>query len=315
MGLLNKIRRHQAVAAGDFSKMFAKIEIPPLPEGASRLVAEINRPEPDVERLARVISGQPELSARVLQTVNSAYYSLPHRVKTVRHAIVLLGLGRIRSIALSHAAMASVPRPDGDLFDHGAFWTDSLVRALMVQVLAGGSGAEGAEEAFTALLLSDVALPVLLCAWGEYYAPVVHRWETAPGRLSGVEREQFRWDHAQAGAWILQSWGFPEDTVCFVGAHNLDREALAEVDLLETIALPISVASLLPSVLKPDPPRAAAFLHEIGASFPALGGRLSPLLLEVRGQVEELRGLFGLDDRGAATILEELAAAAEEDTP
>lgn len=49
----------------------------------------------------------------------------------------------------------AVPRPAGDLFDHGAFWTDSLVRALLARAFVAGRGRAEAEEAFATMLLAD----------------------------------------------------------------------------------------------------------------------------------------------------------------
>jgi HD-like signal output (HDOD) protein len=307
MELFRKIRRHFAVAGGDFETMFRNVEIPPLPAGAARLVRELNRSEPDLKRLAMTISAQPELSASVLRTVNSAYYSLPHRVKTVHHAIVLLGPQRVRSIALSHAMIEAVPRPAGDVFDHGAFWTDSLVRALLARAFTAERGEAEAEEAFATMLLADVALPVLLCSWREYYSPVLVKWGSEGGRLSGVERGDFGWDHAQAGAWILRTWDFPEETVCHAGAHTLPMESLRELDLHETIALPMTVAALAPSVLKKDAERSVLLVREAAVAFGLGSEALAGLLCGVRDRVEEMRGLFSLEDRGASGVLDELA--------
>lgn len=72
------------------------------------------------------------------------------------------------------------------------------------------------------MLLSDIALPVLLGSWGEYYRPLIEQWRDALERLSQAERASFQWDHAQAGAWILQNWEFPAELVCFVGLHTSD---------------------------------------------------------------------------------------------
>ena len=92
-----------------------------------------------------------------------------------------------------------------------------------------------------------------------------------------MERGDFGWDHAQAGAWILGTWDFPEETVCFAGAHTLPTESLRELDLHDTIALPMTVAALAPSVLKPDRERSVLLVREaeaaLGLGSEALAGR------------------------------------------
>ena len=131
MGIFNKIRRHAAVASGDFGAMFKDVEIPPLPAAVNRLIAEINRPEPDIDQLAKLISSSTGIAAKVIKTVKSALFSLRMPVADVKRAVTLLGLRQIRSIALAYATMDAIPQPKGDLFDHQAFWTDSLLRAIM----------------------------------------------------------------------------------------------------------------------------------------------------------------------------------------
>jgi HD-like signal output (HDOD) protein len=310
MRILEKIRRHSAVASGDFAKIFKQVAPPPLPAAATRLIAEINRPDPDPAQLVKVISAMPDLSAHVMRTVNSSFFSLQHRVTSVAHAVTLLGLRHIRPIALSFTMIGAVPRPEEALFDHEGFWTDSLVRALLARSFARTRKRGEEEEAFTAMLLADVALPVLLSSWQEYYAPVVERWQESTDRLSNIERHDFRWDHAQAGAWILESWGLPEELVCFVGVHNLSVSQLRELGLDDTIAVTVATASLAPSMLKPDLERAKQLVDAAAGTFSLSEGALAELITGVRKELEELRGLFGLQSRNVATVFNELMAAA-----
>ena len=70
MGILGKIKRHAAVATGNFESMFKDtVEIPPLPTAAARLVAEFNRPEPEIERLDTMLSSLPDLAATLIVSI------------------------------------------------------------------------------------------------------------------------------------------------------------------------------------------------------------------------------------------------------
>ena len=303
MSILKKLREHAAMASGNFASMFRDVVIPPLPAAAARLVTEINKPEPETDRLLEVISAEPSLSAKVLSTANSALYALPNRVTSVSHAVPLLGTKTIRSITLSYMMRDHLPRPDGDLFDHQAFWTDSVIRAQLARTLAKRCVPGMAEEAFTAMLLSDVALPVLLCSWDKYYAPIINRWRTSPQRLSDIERSDFGWDHAQASAWILKSWGFPEEMVCLVGSHSLSLTEIAEVGLNDSIAVPIASAALLPSVLKPNPNHAREFVETVSESSALAHSDVEDLIIGVCESFEQVRTQFGLENRAVTETL------------
>lgn len=310
MGILTKIRRHAAVASADFACMFKQVEIPPLPAAATRLIAEINKPEPDIGQLEKLISSTAGITAKVLKTVNSSLFAPRVPIGNVKHAVALLGFRNIRSIALGYATMEALPVPKGDLFDPEAFWTDSLVRAMLARALSKKNFNKQLEDAFSASLLADVALPVLLHAWQEYYEPIIREWMESSRRLSEIEREHFSWDHAQAGAWIVQSWGFPEEMVCYIGAHNLSWKKIQEHELEETIAVPMAVATLSSSVLKPDLESAPHVFSAAVERLAMTSSEFLQCLADVEESLEEILEMFGLPDRNAARVLNDLETAA-----
>jgi HD-like signal output (HDOD) protein len=308
--LADKVRRRATEGRQWFASNVRDIELPPLPAVATRLIGEVNRPDPDMERIAIAISAAPETAAKVLRTVNSSMFALRNPVLSVRHAIALLGLRHIRPIALSYTMMESLPRPDPEVFDHRAFWTDSLLRAMFARLFAKRAQRGDEEDAFTAALMADIALPVLLVIWPDLYGPVVKRWATQPESLSALERRAFGWDHAQAGAWVMDNWGLPAEMVSFVGLHNLEPEQVREFDLADTIALPISVASLLPSVMHPYPARAQRFVRAVAGEFAMSASRTVQWIGEVRTSYHEIAEFFGLNGGRATGLFEQLLEAA-----
>ncbi|MCK5418832.1 MAG: HDOD domain-containing protein [Desulfobacterales bacterium] len=306
MGLLKKLRRHAAVARGDFGMLFKDVKIPPLPAAVNRLIAEINRSEPDIDRLVQLISSDSEITAKVIKTVNSSLYSPRVPVADAKRAVTLLGLAQIRSIVLAFATMDALPKPKGNLFNHNAFWIDSLLRAILARVLSRKLFSRQMDEVFTASLLSELAVPLLLCVWNEYYEPIVKEWETSSKRLSELEREHFGWDHAQAGAWILQSWEFPEEMICYIGAHNISMEKIKQMDLQDTIVMPLAIAALSPSVLKPDAASAAEVFHEAVNRLKMDAAQFADAIEEAKDTLTELLTLFELPDQKAVKILDDL---------
>ncbi len=299
MGILDKVRRHSQVASGNFASMFKDVKLPGLPEATSHLIHEVNQEDPDLRRIEQIISATPELSAKVIRVINSSLYSLPNEVTSVFHAMNMLGFDKIRELSLGFAVANSLPEPKGGLFDHEAFWTDSLSRALLARAFTRRFSPGSEDEAFTSMLLADVAVPVLLSSWDDYYRPLVDQWRESPDRLSRLERQSFSWDHAQAGAWILQSWGFPEEMVAYVGTHNLGPKALEECELDTTLAMPLSLASLSPSVLKADSQRAESFVLAALGVLNMQPSDLQQLLSGVRMDLDEMRDIFDLHSQRA----------------
>ena len=306
MGIFQKIRRHAAIAGGDFEVMFKGIEIPPLPLALTRLISEINKKNPSLDILVRLISSETAIAAKVMQTVNSAFYGFRSPVTDVRRAVTLLGLKNIRNLALAFGTMQALPKPECDIFDHEAFWNDSLLRAHLARSFAESMIPGQSDEAFTAALLSDIAIPVLLSIWSEYYQPIVKEWLNSPKRLSQIERQHFGWDHAQAGAWIVRSWKFPDEIVCYIGAHSLSKAEITAHDLDRTIAVPLAIAAQCASVLQPDANRMNN-LYECAVDQISLSDQtLSDQIAIIKDSFGEVITLFELNDRGAEALLDQL---------
>jgi len=307
MGLFKKLRRHAAVAGGDFDAMFKGVDIPPLPTAVQRLITEINKENPDIDELAKVISSATGIAAKVIQTVNSSFYSPRSPVTKIKQAVMFLGLNNIRSLAMAYAAMEAIPKPKSNIFDHEAFWIDSLLRAFLSRSFARVRfNKDEAEEAFTAALIADVALPVLLSVWSDYYAPIVEEWSQNTYHLSRLEREHFRWDHAQAGAWIIQSWGFPDELVVYIGAHNLTMAEIEKLELEDTIVVPMALASQCSSVMRQDIQRNQAMAQVAMQVLELSPDAFAQMMHDIKAGFIDILSLFGLTDRGAVETLETL---------
>lgn len=61
-----------------------------------RLMVAVTRDEPDLDEIARLVSMDVTLTFSLIKMVNSAYFALAHRVKDVKQALTILGLGQLR---------------------------------------------------------------------------------------------------------------------------------------------------------------------------------------------------------------------------
>ncbi|MFQ5741894.1 MAG: HDOD domain-containing protein [Acidobacteriota bacterium] len=250
--VFEKLRERAAFATGNFGKLFAHIEIPPLPQVAVRLLSLVRQEDVDFSRVAKVIASDAGISARVLRTVNSAFFGVARQVTDIQHAVSLLGQRRIYSLALAYAAIDTLgPPAEGE--EAAQFWCDSIQRAVFAQTLASrvSPGEEG--EAFTGGLLQDLAQPILLNQWRSHYLPVLEEARHSDRDLASLEEERFSWNHAQGGAWIARNWQFQDLLVCCIGLHNAIPRELEKMSLAGTSVIAVAVSSRLPD--------AASFCH------------------------------------------------------
>jgi hypothetical protein len=167
--------------------------------------------------------------------------------------------------------------------------------------------ADQLEQVFTISLLADLAIPVLLDSWSDYYLPVFAERMSSGRRLADIEREHFNWDHAQAGAWILQGWEFPDELVCCLACHTLNREELLEEGLDDSPVMPVAVASLLPSISKAEKDNLKPFFLAVRTWLGFDKHELIDVLEEVGIAMADVFSLFDLPDQAATDCLELMA--------
>ncbi len=113
------------------------------------LLAELNNPDADFDGLEKIISRDVGLSYRFLRYINSAFFSLPHKVGSVRQALVLLGISAVKKWA-TLLAMADIDDKPNELV------VTALVRAKMCELAAASRPAREREEYFTTGMFSVV---------------------------------------------------------------------------------------------------------------------------------------------------------------
>lgn len=114
---------------------------------SSQLLAELYKNEPDTLVLENLISRDPQLYYRIFKYINSARHSLSSEVKSLKHAIAMLGLQQLRSL-VSMIVLAGSSKRGPSLIP------SALIRAKMCQNLAVYRNIPMSETFFTVGLLS-----------------------------------------------------------------------------------------------------------------------------------------------------------------
>ncbi len=84
------------------TKVLDKIrELPTLPVIANKVSALLNDPKTDTIDLARIVEKDQSITTKILNIVNSSYYSLPQEVTNITQAISLLGYKNVSYIIMA----------------------------------------------------------------------------------------------------------------------------------------------------------------------------------------------------------------------
>ena len=110
--------------------------LPAVPAVAAQVLRLCQQENFNMSDVARVIGGDPALTMKVLKVVNSPLFGLRQQVTTVSHALMLLGVNAVRTMALSFSLVqSSRPVGQGGL-DQRIYWKRSLFAACAARELA-----------------------------------------------------------------------------------------------------------------------------------------------------------------------------------
>ena len=155
----------------------------------------------------------------MLRLVNSAAVAPRSKVSSVHQAAVMLGRNQLESLLISVGAGAAIPAPTTPAHDHRRFWATAAKRAALASRIAGHVDPTRRSENFTAALLQDMAVPVLLMQT-ECYSDVLDYWHNTNEDLTNLEISSFGWHHGEVAGWMGGTWGFSTDFVEFMDDHH-----------------------------------------------------------------------------------------------
>jgi len=214
--------------------------LPSTPRLFLDLSEALSDPDVSLTRLAAIVEEDVGLSTRVLQFVNSAYYGLARRVTGIEEALVLLGIGTLRHLALTlEVARTFTGGPRAPLsleaFERHALLTARIARRIVADQ-------SRAEAAFAAGLLHDCGKLVLMDRLPGPFAEALATSARDGRPLHVVERELLGADHAEVGAYLLGLWGLPHAIVEGVAFHHSEERMTA--GSLDTVVA-VGAANLL----------------------------------------------------------------------
>jgi diguanylate cyclase (GGDEF)-like protein len=184
--------------------------LPSMPGIALKLVEAIQKPDPDFREIARLISSDAALSAKLLKIINSPFYGIVNKITTIDQAIKMLGLNTVKNLSLSLILKTSFLKKGAGGLNLAAFWKNSLVGAVAAKLLAVRIKIKNPEDAFFLGLLKDIGSLTLAYLLPDQYSMVLAEIEKKKITSKDAENQVFGFNHMDVGALLTRSWGLPE---------------------------------------------------------------------------------------------------------
>lgn len=213
-----------------------RVDLPSFPDAAARVQQVLSDETVTGERIARVVSSDAGLAARILTMANS---TLLHRggsrVTDLRVAVTRIGHENIRTAALSYATAQL--RRAADLVHIRASldkcWQEGVRVAALARAMAKESGRVRVDEAMLAGLLHNI---------GKIY--ILARTPKDQPESFGHNDEELRSWHPSIGQALIENWKLDEALAAAVGGQfELDRSHAGEPDLQDLLIVAVTVAA------------------------------------------------------------------------
>jgi HD-like signal output (HDOD) protein len=184
----------------------------------------------------------PALAADLLITANSPLFGMRVQVQSIRHAVAMLGLERVRSLALT-ISLKGYTRTNrwGDAIQ--TLWRHSVATAVIAEAL-GSTDMTQVPLLYTSGLTHDIGRLALFQISPEAYLQVLSREFSGIEEFLELEKFLFECSHDDAGAFLAMAWGFPTALCDCIRFHHWDIASHAG-QLFELVGVACRLADLL----------------------------------------------------------------------
>jgi putative nucleotidyltransferase with HDIG domain len=187
--------------------------LPTLPSVIHKLSYLSDNEKSSILEMAKIVSSDHVLSARILRLANSPSYGF-YRVSTISSAMILLGVNVVKSLALSSSILAIMEKDSINLWEH------SLGVGVAANLIARKLGLPECEEIATAGLLHDIGKVIIGLKCREAEQDILSHAHLHSLFIMEAEREIIDTDHAEVGNWLAKSWFLPDNLSEPIAFHH-----------------------------------------------------------------------------------------------
>jgi HD-like signal output (HDOD) protein len=196
-------------------------KLPPFSPILNKLLASLAGEDVSFAKLGDLIEKDTVVAGNILHLVNSALYARRATITSVRHALALLGMDKVRNalLGMSISRMWSqVKTPP--VWSMVRFNRHSATVAVLSDHIAAGVPADYPEGAFVAGLLHDLGRLLIALGLPDEFARLMKLYEQSEKSWTECERELLGFTHADLSAGALAKWNFPEQVQIAVRDHH-----------------------------------------------------------------------------------------------
>ncbi len=263
-----------------------------LPLFYERLNEIINHPRCSIDDIAKVITEDQGLTARLLKLANSPMFGYFSKIDTISKAVTIIGTQQLRDLSLAMSVMEIFSDIPEELINMRSFWQHSIACGIIARSLAAYRRESNVERYFAAGILHDVGQLVMCAAAPDVVLELMVDCGKKEALFTGMEYGSLGFTHAAVGGKLLEKWKIPATIAEPVYRHHTPARAerypvgAAIIHLADIICHALEIGCSCERYVHPLDPGAWDRLD-----IPA--GALSRIVSHVEPQFEETFAILG----------------------
>ncbi len=237
--MLKIFKKKRSESQTAMREMAGSFELQSFPSLVMEVLSDLRDPNESLGKIADKLERDPGMTVKILRTVNAAAFGMSREVTNLHTAVSMTGHVRLETILLAHAVKGALPFAKAPNFSMKQFWMTASQRACLARGVARKLHPTSQVESFTAGLLQDMAVPVLIRHRNEVYAQILVAMQDRSQWLHVLESDHFSFDHTDLGGQMARDWKLPEYLIDAIDCHHDEENS-------RVVLLPgIQIASLL----------------------------------------------------------------------
>ncbi|GAB6057049.1 HDOD domain-containing protein [Desulfonatronum parangueonense] len=195
-------------------QLLAVKDLPTLPTVLEEVSKLLEDPQSSSQQIAKLISRDQVLSAKVLKMVNSPIYGFPGRISTIQHALVLLGYNVIKGLIISTSVFELMTKSMFGLWEH------SVGCAMACHAVAREAGFKEPEEYAVAGLLHDLGKVIVALQMPQAKEEIDALVRSEDLLYLEAEKKVLGFGHDRVNAWVADHWNLPLNLKIGIAGHH-----------------------------------------------------------------------------------------------
>ncbi len=211
----------------EIEKIINGIEcLKPVSNASNRIMDIISNPNSSLEDIVHIVKYDQGMTANLLKTCNSAFFSLNREIVSLKQAIAYLGIEKVASLVMMNSSAENFmdTHKGYDLKD-GELWRYSVASALIAQDLAEKHKLKDLSMLFTSALLKDIGKVILHTYISDAFEDITNLVQEHSITFVEAEKQRLGIDHAELGAMVAEEWNFSPRIVYLIRNHHSPDKA------------------------------------------------------------------------------------------